>query len=168
MNPVWSYDWNTVETSSPNVEYVPMRHNRYWNAYANINNKQDSTHVLGFNEPNSSSQANMTVAQAIAEWPNLMASGLRLGSPAPTDGGLSWLYDFIDQADALNYRVDFVAVHFYKAAGLPLNCVTGCLASTSGPGAPSGSLNSTMARTGPAARLRLSRTLRESDSLWTR
>jgi hypothetical protein len=91
-----------------------MRHDRYWNAYSNINNKQNSTHVLGFNEPNSASQANMTVAQAIAAWPNLMASGLRLGSPAPTDGGLAWLYDFIDQADALNFRVDFVAVHFYK------------------------------------------------------
>src|SRR5262249_40121654 len=96
VNPLWSYDWNNVATSAPDVEYAPMRHNRYWNAYANINNKRDSTHVLAFNEPDSASQANMTVAQAIAEWPNLLASGLRLGSPAPTDGGLNWLYAFID------------------------------------------------------------------------
>jgi hypothetical protein len=114
VGPLWSYDWDNSTTSTRNTEYVPMRHDANWNAYANINNKQDSTHALGFNEPDSSSQANMTVDQAIAAWPNLMASGLRLGSPATTDGGLSWLYSFIDQADALNYRVDYVTIHFYR------------------------------------------------------
>ncbi len=114
VNPLWSYDWDNSTTSTRNTEYVPMRHDANWNAYANINNKQDSTHALGFNEPDSASQANMTVDQAIAAWPNLMASGLRLGSPAPTDGGQAWLYSFIDKADALNYRVDYVAFHFYR------------------------------------------------------
>ncbi len=109
----WSYDWDNVATSSLNREYVPMRHNSGWNAYSNINNKQNSTHALGFNEPDKSDQANMTVEQVIEAWPNLVASGLRLGSPATSDGGLSWLYSFIDQADARNYRVDFVAVHKY-------------------------------------------------------
>jgi hypothetical protein len=114
--PRWSYDWDNATTSTRDAEYVPMRHNLNWNAYANINNKQNSTHALGFNEPDKADQANMTVATAIAQWPNLLASGLRLGSPAPSDAasGLTWLYDFIAQADALNYRVDFVAVHFYK------------------------------------------------------
>ncbi|HHY85420.1 MAG TPA: hypothetical protein GYA07_07775 [Verrucomicrobia bacterium] len=114
VKPHWNYDWDNVANSSLDVEYVPMRHNLNWNAYANINNKQNSTAALGFNEPDSEEQANMSVATAIAQWPNLLASGLRLGSPATTDGGLSWLYEFIDQADALNYRVDFVAVHFYQ------------------------------------------------------
>jgi hypothetical protein len=114
VNPYWSYDWDNVATSTRNAEYVPMRHDANWDAYANINNKQDSTHALGFNEPDNTVQANMTVAQAIAAWPNLMASGLRLGSPAVTDGGLDWLYSFTDTADALNYRVDYVTVHFYK------------------------------------------------------
>jgi hypothetical protein len=114
VNPLWSYDWDNGATSTTNVEYVPMRHDLYWDSYANNNTKLDSTHVLGFNEPDNASQANMTVQQAIAQWPYMMASGLRLGSPAPTDGGLSWLYSFIAQADALNYRVDYVAVHFYQ------------------------------------------------------
>jgi len=48
-------------------------------------------------------------------WPNLLASGLRLGSPATTDGNWSsWLYPFIDECDKLNYRVDFIAVHYYR------------------------------------------------------
>jgi hypothetical protein len=110
----WRYDWDNDKLSIPNVEYVPMRHNRYWNSYANMNNKRDCTHALAFNEPDRPDQANMTVSAALAEWPNLLQSSLRLGSPATSDGGLSWLYDFIDQADALNYRVDFVAVHYYK------------------------------------------------------
>jgi hypothetical protein len=114
VNPQWSYDWDNSTTSTLDTEYVPMRHDLNWNAYANINNKQKSTHALGFNEPDKRDQANMTVAAAIAAWPNLLKSGLRLGSPAPSDGGLSSLYGFIHEADALNYRVDYVAVHFYK------------------------------------------------------
>lgn len=116
VEPVWHYDWDNATTSSPDIEYVPMRHNLNWNAYANINNKRNSTHALGFNEPDRPDQANMDVATAIAQWPNLLASGLRLGSPAPSDAGsgLTWLYDFIAEADALNYRVDYVAVHYYK------------------------------------------------------
>ncbi len=114
LNCAWFYDWDNVVTSTLNTEYVPMRHNMFWNAYSNINNKQKSTAALGFNEPDRPDQADMTVEEAIGQWPNLLASGLRIGSPATSDGGLSWLYDFIDQADALNYRVDFVAVHFYQ------------------------------------------------------
>ncbi len=114
LNSSWRYDWDNVATSTLDVEYIPMRHNRWWNSYENINNKKNSTHVLAFNEPERPDQANMTVAQVLAEWPNLLASGLRLGSPAPSDGGLAWLYDFLDQVDARNYRVDFVAVHYYK------------------------------------------------------
>ena len=116
VDPLWSYDWDNSTTSTSDTEYVPMRHDLNWNAYANINNKQKSTHALGFNEPDQANQANMTVATAIAQWPNLLASGLRLGSPSPSDAsvGLTWLYDFMAQADALKYRVDFVPVHFYK------------------------------------------------------
>lgn len=116
VNSAWRYDWDNAANSTLDIEYVPMRHNANWNAYSNINSKQNSTHALGFNEPDKSDQANMTVAQAIEQWPNLLASGLRLGSPAPSDAaaGLDWLYSFIDEADARNYRVDYVAVHFYK------------------------------------------------------
>jgi hypothetical protein len=63
----------------------------------------------------------MTVAEAIKAWPELMATGLRLGAPAPSDGGLNWLYDFIDQADAAGLRVDFVPVHYYRAIQDPGN-----------------------------------------------
>ena len=74
--------------------------------------------LLGFNEPNKSDQANMTVQQAIDLWPQMMATGKRLGSPATTTGGTlgedSWLDRFMEQASAKNYRVDFIAVHYYS------------------------------------------------------
>lgn len=119
LNAGWQYDWDNVAVSGLNVEYIPMRHNRWWNAFSNINNKKKSTHALGFNEPERTDQANMSIDDALALWPELMRSGLRLGSPAPSDGGLEWLYSFIDRADALNYRVDFVAMHFYLGAQTP-------------------------------------------------
>ncbi len=119
VRPHWSYDWDNVATSTADAEYVPMRHNVDWNAYANINTKQRSTHALGFNEPDQANQADMSVETAVANWPNLVRSGLRVGAPAVSDSGisgqgLSWLYDFMDQVDTLGYRVDFVPVHFYK------------------------------------------------------
>jgi hypothetical protein len=114
MTVSWRYDWNNVADSTPDTEYVPMRHNKNWNAYENMNAKRDTNHALGFNEPDRSDQSKMTVDEALAQWPRLMESGLRLGSPAPSDGGLGWLFEFMDRADALGYRVDFVAVHFYK------------------------------------------------------
>ena len=113
----WYYSWNAGGQSSLDIEYVPMRHNGQWPPYRKINELEDVTHVLGFNEPNQKDQANMTVEQAIAQWPKLQASGLRLGSPAPNDAerGLKWLYEFMDEADKRGLRVDFVNVHYYKA-----------------------------------------------------
>lgn len=120
VDPLWSYDWDNVANSTPDTEYIPMRHDLYWDDYGNINNKQKSTQALGFNEPDQPApQANMSVATAIANWPNLMVSGLRIGAPAISSSGVTgagpdWLYSFMNQATNLGYRVDFIPVHFYK------------------------------------------------------
>jgi hypothetical protein len=55
----------------------------------------------------------MTVAQAISLWPRLMATGLLLGSPAPSWPN-AWLDSFMTQAAAHSYRVDFVCLHYYQ------------------------------------------------------
>ena len=113
----WYYSWNAGGKSTLDIEFVPMRHNGKWPPYKKINELKNVTHVLGFNEPNQKDQANMTVEQALAQWPKLQASGLRLGSPSPNDAerGLKWLYQFMDEADKRGLRVDFVTVHYYKA-----------------------------------------------------
>ncbi|MES2923567.1 MAG: LamG-like jellyroll fold domain-containing protein, partial [Verrucomicrobiota bacterium] len=114
----WHYNWDNNTTSPLDWEYVPIRQQRWWPAYPN--GKIGSTHVLGYNEPNNPVEDSYeslnggSVDAAIAAWPELLGSGLRLGSPAVTDGGEAWLYEFIDKADAANLRVDFVAIHFYR------------------------------------------------------
>ncbi len=110
----WWYDWNLDQNSPLDKEYVPIRQKRWWPELSQDWKTRGATHLLGYNEPDSSDQANIAVGDAIWSWPDLLATGLRLGSPATTDGGReSWLYPFIEQADTDDLRVDFVAVHYY-------------------------------------------------------
>ncbi|WP_258105292.1 AbfB domain-containing protein [Marinoscillum sp. MHG1-6] len=111
----WHYDWNNQDISSLDVEYIPMRHNPGWNSYENIWYKTNSTAALHFNEPdNPVDDGYSTVEEAIAQWPEMLKSGLRVGTPAPTDGGVQWIRDFYDACQANNYRIDFIAIHFYR------------------------------------------------------
>lgn len=113
------YAWNASEdTSSPDKNYVPAKVKITWPSLSEIQEKKNVNHVLFYNEPEHPEQHKddngekaITVEQAINAWPGMMASGLRLGSPAPTD--FSWLYNFISECNKRNYRVDFVAVHSY-------------------------------------------------------
>lgn len=114
LRAAWNYNWNNNGTSTLDQEYVPVRQTQYWPVMSITNAKHNTTAMLSFNEPNSSSQANMTPDQAIANWSYLQESGLRLGAPAITDGGYSWMSSFITKADSAGLRVDFIGVHFYR------------------------------------------------------
>jgi hypothetical protein len=110
----WLYNWNLDRNSALDWEYVPIRQSRYWPGLDQDWRQRGATHLLGYNEPDRPDQANMSVADALASWPDLLGTGLRVGSPAVSDGGRSgWLYPFMQQADAAGLRVDFVAVHYY-------------------------------------------------------
>jgi Glycosyl hydrolase catalytic core len=115
----WYYDWNIGGRTTPDIEYVPIRQNRYWPGLNQDWKQKGSVHLLGFNEPDRPDQANMKVDEAIQAWPELLKTGLRLGSPAVSDGGLKWLYEFMEKADEKKFRVDFIAVHYYRAVGDP-------------------------------------------------
>lgn len=117
LNVRWFYNWNLDQNTAPDLEYVPIRQSRYWPDLNQDWRARGSTHLLGYNEPDRPDQANMAVADAIASWPDLLATGLRVGAPAVSDGGLNWLYSFIDQADAAGLRVDFVPLHYYWCYG---------------------------------------------------
>jgi hypothetical protein len=117
----WYYNWQESplwdsDSTPEKATFVPM----VWDetdvkGLTNLPSSADT--LLGFNEPDNVTQANMSVDQALALWPELMATGMRLGSPAPTTnqalGENSWLGKFMSQADAKGYDVDFVAVHYY-------------------------------------------------------
>ena len=61
-----------------------------------------------------------------ALWPDLMATGMRLGSPATAGNpsvSESWLDKFMEGAEARGYRVDFVCVHWYGGMFDPARAV---------------------------------------------
>jgi len=117
LGATWCYNWGTTPKSTDCADpyFVPM----VWgsgdvaNAIRAIGAAGYTT-VLGFNEPNKSDQANMSVADAIALWPAMTSDpSIRVGSPAVSDDGRSWLVEFMTQAKSNGLRVDFIAMHWY-------------------------------------------------------
>lgn len=124
INATCYYDWSAGGNTTLDVEYTPIKQKATWPSWDEIFNKQNVTHVLGYNEPDKSDQANMSLDQMLAEWPNMMKTGLRIGSPAwanPWSGNGGNLFDFIRKCDELNYRVDFIALHCYWGGKSPQN-----------------------------------------------
>ncbi len=116
LNVNWWYNWNINSSSSRDLEYEAIRQKQYWPSLAQNWKSLGINTVLGYNEPDNPSQANMSVATAISAWGDLLGTGLRVGSPATTDGGPnSWLIPFVSQADAAGLRVDFVCTHYYQS-----------------------------------------------------
>jgi hypothetical protein len=115
----WYYNWGSTPSgvAAPGVSYVPM----IWGA-ADVTTatldqvRQEGSTLLGFNEPDQSGQSNMSVQQALNLWPQLMATGMTLGSPAVSSGAATpggWLDQFMQGAKARGYRVNFITVHWY-------------------------------------------------------
>jgi len=115
----WYYTWSATPgvAGPPGVAFVPM----IWGA-ADVTAstlsqvKHQGPYLLGFNEPDMASQSDMTPAQALSLWPQLMATGLQLGSPAVADDGATpggWLDQFMSGAAARGYRVNFITLHWY-------------------------------------------------------
>ncbi|RXK86013.1 glycosyl hydrolase [Filimonas effusa] len=113
VNATWFYDWNIGGTPTADHNYVMIRQNGGWPSWEDIRAKQGVNSLSGFNEPDQAEQANMTVDQCIAQWPDMMKSGQRIGSPSPANPTSSWLSSFIGKCDELNYRVDYVTIHCY-------------------------------------------------------
>jgi DNA-directed RNA polymerase specialized sigma24 family protein len=116
----WYYNWGPTPsgiTTPPGVTFVPMIKNAAEvNATVLHEVKQEGNALLGFNEPDQSGEADMSVQQAIQLWPQLEATGMALGSPAVsygTNSTSSWLGQFMLAAQAHHYRVDFITVHWY-------------------------------------------------------
>lgn len=122
----WFYNWTLSPSGCTTPRFVPM-------VWGHTGNEQTAAGiasevkgivtagydtVLGFNEPDNTSQSNMTVATAISLWPSFTQTTARVGSPA-TQGnttGITWLTSFMSQVNADTtgtLRVDFIAFHWY-------------------------------------------------------
>jgi autotransporter-associated beta strand protein len=116
LNLNWWYNWNISSSSSRDLEYIAIRQLQYWPGLGQNWQSLGINTVLGYNEPDQANQANMSIATAIGSWGDLLGTGLRVGSPATSDGGPnSWLIPFVAQADAAGLRVDFTCTHYYQS-----------------------------------------------------
>ncbi|HEY7429880.1 MAG TPA: glycoside hydrolase family protein [Streptosporangiaceae bacterium] len=116
----WYYTWAPDHhgIGSPRgVHFVPMIWGPGSVTAANLSEVKHEGHfLLGFNEPDMSSQSNMSVPQALRLWPRLMSTGMTLGSPAVASGGATpggWLDRFMSGVKSRHYRVNFIPLHWY-------------------------------------------------------
>lgn len=116
----WFYTWTgTRPDDTPNgTAFTPMIWKYHGNpeAVANVAEaakKAGIKELLGFNEPDGSKQANMSVEQALAAWPVLQKTGLRLGSPGCVHPDNEWMKAFMAGAKKRDLKVDFVCMHSY-------------------------------------------------------
>jgi Ca2+-binding RTX toxin-like protein len=124
----WYYNWDyralwDADAIPNRGQFIPMVWDETFLTEQSLAQIKASgaTTLLGFNEPDDLRQANMTVEQALALWPQLQTTGLRLGSPAATKNGTlgtnSWLGRFMTEADRQDLQVDFITVHYYSTDG---------------------------------------------------
>ncbi|KAI9869740.1 MAG: hypothetical protein M1830_005143, partial [Pleopsidium flavum] len=117
----WAYNWNpdpSAALSSPTpagVELVPMIWGLGQNTTSNLALiKSKYKTLLGFNEPDSS----LKLSDAIAAWPSIVGTGLRIGSPAPAHTSLKkgdWFFDFMANVTESGLRPDFICLHHYSS-----------------------------------------------------
>jgi Glycosyl hydrolase catalytic core len=128
----WAYDWGNSPqgTILSGAEFVPMLWGldsaSSWNAAAKSAIASGSTHLLSYNEPDLSSQSNISPSVAatnhILSMNPLAGNGVQIGSPAVTNGagtsppmGIDWLNQFFTACNG-KCQVDFVAFHWYDTA----------------------------------------------------
>ena len=118
----WFYSWSADKSNQLDMEYVPMNTHQYWPSVSSIAAKTDCTHMLSINEPEHAEQHTdcscneynhgMVSARTAMTWtPRYQTTGMRIGSPCPTDS--LWLKEYIGHIDEMAYRCDFVTFHAY-------------------------------------------------------
>ena len=94
LNLGWYYTWGLTGSPGLNLKFTPM----CWGAPDAAKLGQipvSSTELLAFNEPdgnNQGAQSNMSIAQIVQLWPQLKATGLRVGSIAAYTSPLATSY----------------------------------------------------------------------------
>jgi hypothetical protein len=127
----WFYTWSTGAggiVAPAGVAFVPMIWGSGSVTTASLDTvKTEGDVLLGFNEPDNSGQSNMTPQQALALWPQLVATGMRLGSPAVAANAQAaggWLDTFMSGAAQQGLRVDFICLHWYGGNFNPTSAVS--------------------------------------------
>lgn len=111
LNTTWCYNWDAGINNWEDREYVTQHHHIGWPSITAVGDNGTSPNILTNNEPDQKPNI-ATVEQVLASWPEVMAQGKRIGSPAVASN-YTWLKTFIDSIDARGWRCDFLAIHAY-------------------------------------------------------
>ena len=121
INWLFNFSLSPPEGLPHGIHYIPQIRNA---ADAPLISRQlrllpEVTHLLGFQDPDTASEVNLPVEEAVALWkqyvlPAKTQFNLRLGSPGRSNdsAGQVWLKHFFTLLDGLD-AVDFIVVHWY-------------------------------------------------------
>jgi hypothetical protein len=118
----WWYNWYIDPGGCVTGEFVPMVSGKDKHGAGDIAWQRDQAinagyrTLIGFNEPDHTDQANMSVDLAVSLWPTLTADpSVRIGGPATAGdaNGRVWMTNFMTQVEARGLRVDFLTMHWY-------------------------------------------------------
>jgi hypothetical protein len=122
LNVTSSYTWGTTTDMSPDVENVPHHIYENYPSPASLGACTTSPHMKTNNEPMNKDDdpkgKTEDVDAVLANWEDLMATGMRLCSPSSWDGsdytnGTGYIKRFIDSIDARGWRCDIIDLHCY-------------------------------------------------------
>ena len=126
LNVTSTYTWGTTGDMSPDIENVPHHIYENYPSPAALGACTTSPHMKTNNEPMNTADdpkgKTESVDQVLANWEDLMATGMRLCSPSSWDGsdywnGTGYLKQFMDSIDARGWRCDILDMHCYWPEG---------------------------------------------------
>jgi hypothetical protein len=116
----WSMDRNTNMAEA--IEYVPMRHTKWWPPLGDLARCGTFTNMLTWNEPYKFDGSDPTPEEAVTggQYQDIVDAALRYGAPgsrigSPTFQGTNdaWQLEFMPLAAAEGLQIDFVTCHRY-------------------------------------------------------
>ena len=119
LNVISCYDWGVGHDMNPDVECVANHLYEDWPSSAACGQATWTCHMKTNNEPrNGSDDKPQSLGTILANWQNLMRTGMRLCSPSSWDGsdytdGSGFIKQFLDSIDARGWRCDLVDLHCY-------------------------------------------------------
>lgn len=123
LNAQSSFTWSTGRNMLPDVEVVPHHIKENWPSPSECGNVTYSPHLKTNNEPkNSADDSPCELDDILANWQDLMRTGLRLCTPSSWDGSDYWnatgfLADFLNEIDKRGWRCDIIDLHGYWNEG---------------------------------------------------
>lgn len=117
----WYYNWGfqpsgkELPATDASIRFVPM----LWGWNSKSEKALDSLRaehppiLFGFNEPDHTDQANLTVDAALAAWPKVQGIAADLVSPSCAQPQQEWMQRFFEKAEKQNLSFDSVGFHHY-------------------------------------------------------